>query len=196
MEDREHAKMWDRDAHARFFASCARTSMLPHVDLRETAWQARRVLDFGCGTGLLTTALAPWVRDMVAVDIAPAMLSVLRDKCVANVAIHCVDIDDPAVRDAAWWSARFDLIVASAVCGMLPRYPHTLEHLAGALNPGGLLIQWDWLLDDDDDDDGLTLDTVACAFARAGLTCVHVDHAFDVAFDGDDVPVLIGVAQA
>jgi SAM-dependent methyltransferase len=146
---------------------------------------------------LLTTALAPGVREVVAVDIAPAMLSVLRDKRVANVAIHCVDIDDPAVRDAAWWTARFDLIVASTVCAILPRYERTLEHLARALNPGGLLIQWDWLLDDDDDDDdGLTLDTVASAFARAGLTCVHLDHAFDVAFDGDDVAVLIGVARA
>ncbi len=192
----EHAKIWDRDEQARFFADQALASLLEHVDLRRGGWKLRRVLDFGCGTGLLTEKLAPLVREVVAVDISAAMLDVLRKKQLGNVEVHCADLDDDSVRSAAPWFGDFDLIVASCVCGVLPRYPSTVGVLAQALNPAGFFVQWDWLLlDDGDDDDGLTLDDVAAAFAKARLTSVHVARTFSVLFEADSSPVLIGVAS-
>jgi SAM-dependent methyltransferase len=123
------------------------------------------------------------------------MLAVLRAKGIDNVVIHCVDIHDEPGRAVAWL-ADFDVIVASAVCGELPDYPLTMQLLAGALKPGGRLVQWDWIAsDEEEDDDGLTLEDVANAFEGAGLAVVLVDHAFDVTFGDDDVPVLIGVAR-
>lgn len=38
------------------------------------------VLDFGCGTGLVTLRLQPLVRSITGLDSSPAMLAVLRDK--------------------------------------------------------------------------------------------------------------------
>jgi SAM-dependent methyltransferase len=193
----EHARIWDRDEHARFFADQALASLLEHVNLQQDEWKRRRVLDFGCGTGLLTEKLAPLVREVVAVDIEPAMLDVLRNKQLANVVVCCADIDDPAVRAAAPWFTDFDLIVASCVCGVLPHYEATVGVLAQVLNPAGLVVQWDWLLsdDDEDDDDGLTLDCVTTAFRKADLTCVRVERTFGVLYDADRSPVLIGVAS-
>lgn len=187
----EHAEIWDRDEDVREFADQALVSLFEHVDLDRDAWKLRRVLDFGCGTGLLTEKLAPLVREVVAVDISPAMLGVLSKKELGNVVIHWADVDDEAVRAAPWFR-DFDLIVASCVCGVLPRYAATLSVLAGALSPGGFFAQWDWLLpdDDDEDEDGLTLDAVASAFDGAGLNAVVVDAAFSSADDA----VLLGIA--
>lgn len=194
-DEDEHARIWDQDEDARSFAEQAFASLLEVVDLTEPGWRRRRVLDFGCGTGLLTAKLAVYVGQVVAVDLSDAMVGVLRDKALTNVEIHRVDIDDDAARASAAWFGGFDVIVASCVCDALPRYAHTLKLLAGALNPGGLFVQWDWLADGDgdaDEDDGLTLDQVATGLRDAGLELVRVDEAFDC----DASAVLIGVGRA
>ena len=180
----EHARIWDRDEQTRDFAEQAFASLLEHFD--KPRW--RRVLDFGCGTGLLTEKLAPLVQEIAAVDISAAMLSILDDKRLANVKTICAHVDSGAEL------GNFDLIVASCVCGALPDYPATLARLTRTLRPGAHFVQWDWLLDDDsDDDDGLTLATVATAMDHAGLTDRHIHHCFDALLDGD--PVLIGVGR-
>lgn len=186
----EHALIWDRDAHARDLAEQTFGTLLEHVDLHDPVWLDRRILDFGCGTGLLTTKLAPLVREVVAADISAEMLAVLRDKLLENVVLRHTDIS------TATGLGDFDLVVASCVCGTLADYASTIAHVAAMLRPGGHLVHWDWLVDDDgdDDDDGLTLAAVVAAFERAGLTSVHVDHSFDARNDHD--PILIGVARS
>jgi predicted TPR repeat methyltransferase len=193
----EHAKIWDQDEVAHFFADQALASLLEHVNLRHADWKHRHVLDFGCGTGLLSERVAPLVANIVAVDISPSMLDVLRKKNIPNVETHGVDINDDSVRSKAPWFGDFDLIVASSVCGFLPSYALTVELLAKALNPNGCFVQWDWLLaEDGEDDDGLKISNVVAAFANAGLTCVRAERAFDIDFEGDASPVLIGVGQS
>ena len=191
-EWKAHAEIWDQNDDARFFSEQAFSSLIEHVDLHDEAWRARRVFDFGCGTGLLTQQLAPWVAEVVALDASPAMLEVLRAKAIPNVRVVGADIDDEAVHTAGWF-ADFDLIVASSVCSFLPDYPATLRRLAQALAPGGTFVQWDWLLGDDADegDDGLTLTTVTQALVGAEWVASKVESAFSI---GDDAPVLIGVA--
>ncbi len=193
----EHAKIWDQDEQARDYADQALASLLEHVDLHQGAWKQRRVLDVGCGTGLLTEKLAPLVREVVAIDKEPAMLAMLRDKQLANVTVRSVDLNDDAALSAPWLS-DFELIVASSVCAFLPRYEHTVAMLARALSPGGLFVQWDWLVTQDDleDEDGLRLTDVAAAFANAELTPVHIARTFSVLFEAASAPVLLGVAHA
>lgn len=194
-DSQEHAEIWDGDEDARFFAAEALTSLLGHVDLRQPEWKQRRVLDFGCGTGLLTEQLAPLVREVVAVDISAAMLSVLRSKNLGNVQVICANLDDDSAEAVASWLADFDLIVASCVCDLLPRYDRTLASLVQALRPGGVFVQWDWLAVDDAEDDGLTLERVAAALAQSGLSRVTVGQAFAVVYESDSEPVLMGMGR-
>src|SRR5215218_4878908 len=49
---------------------------------------AERVLDVGCGTGALAHALAPRVREVVAVDSDAAMVAVARGHAPANVRVE------------------------------------------------------------------------------------------------------------
>ena len=53
-----------------------------------------RVLECACGTGLLTAAIAPGCKSLVATDYAPKMLQQARKKCgdYPNVAFQQADI--------------------------------------------------------------------------------------------------------
>ena len=50
------------------------------------------VLDFGAGTGLLSTAIAPRVAQVTALDMSAAMLQVLDEKGFANITTRQQDI--------------------------------------------------------------------------------------------------------
>lgn len=190
-EDTELARIWDEDEQARDIAEEAFASLLDYVDVRASSWPRRRVLDVGCGTGLLTEKIAPFVKEVVAVDTSPGMLAVLADKGLPNVELRCADIDHAVVP----WSGRFDLIVASCLCATLPDYRSTLHRLAMAMGPGGLFAQWDWLRDDSEDDEGLTLDEVSTAFWGAGLSAVHIGHGFEALVDDGSLLVGIGMGS-
>lgn len=191
----EHAKTWDRDEPVRFYADQAFASLIEQVNLRDNRWKSKRVLDFGCGTGLLSEKLAPLVNTVFATDPSPNMIEVLRRKEIANVtAIYADIIDDGAHRSETWFS-NFDLIVASSVCSFLPNYELAVEVLSHALSPAGYFVQWDWL-STGEDGFGLTVDRVSNAFKGAGLKCIHLDRAFAVTLGDEEVSVLMGVASA
>ncbi|MBH0178912.1 MAG: class I SAM-dependent methyltransferase [Nitrospira sp.] len=74
---------------------------------------ARRVLDLGCGTGILTTFYAGRFPDkeFIAVDRSPASIAAARQKAnelgLANVRFDCLDVERESLRGS------FDLIVAT-----------------------------------------------------------------------------------
>jgi 2-polyprenyl-3-methyl-5-hydroxy-6-metoxy-1,4-benzoquinol methylase len=49
------------------------TTALNHVPSRDPDFQPQRILDFGCGVGRLSLALAEHAADVVGLDVAPAM---------------------------------------------------------------------------------------------------------------------------
>src|SRR5437016_3003665 len=73
--------------------------------------QFRRALEMGCGTGALTTLLAPFVRELVAADISYAALDRTRERCAKLDNISLVRLD--LVEDHL--PGSFDLVVCSEV---------------------------------------------------------------------------------
>jgi SAM-dependent methyltransferase len=72
------------------------------------------VLDVGCGTGALAVPLAPRVAHITAVDFSPAMLDVLKNKCIES------SIQNVTAIQGSWdddWSqlgvGRHDVAIAS-----------------------------------------------------------------------------------
>ncbi|MDP3265148.1 MAG: magnesium protoporphyrin IX methyltransferase [Tabrizicola sp.] len=114
--DRSATKVWER-----------LTSDAPVSRIRETVRQGRdrmrgimlsrlpvdlrgaRVLDAGCGTGLMTAELAARGADVVAVDISPQLIGIaearLAEGLRARVTFAAGDMTDPA-------HGRFDYVLA------------------------------------------------------------------------------------
>jgi ubiquinone/menaquinone biosynthesis C-methylase UbiE len=130
---------WDVDA---FFATGRReieeamswAAELGHPKRRQSA------LDFGCGVGRLSQALADHFDRVTGVDIAPAMLELAAkynrhgDRCryVLNEQNHLQQFDD----------ASFDLIYSRITLQHLPRrhIRAYLQEFVRVLRPGGLLL--------------------------------------------------------
>lgn len=94
------------------------------------------VLDFGCGTGLLTLALQPLVRSVTGADTSSGMLDVLREKAqaqgLANVETILLDPKEPLSA-----SAHFHLIVSSMALHHVPNLAPLFKWFHEQLHPGG-----------------------------------------------------------
>lgn len=106
---------------------------------RESVSGADAVLEVAAGTGLITAAIAPRVRHLVATDYADAMVAVLRrrveEASLSNV--ECARGDIYALEHPPW---SFDVVVAGNVLHLVPDLPGALRGLIRVLRPGGKLI--------------------------------------------------------
>ena len=181
----EYAEGWDHDEGARTYARAAFASLLRVLGHAGIALEGARVVDFGCGTGLLTERLADAGADVMAIDTSPAMLAVLDAKVDRHGWTTVTTTTD--LSDARPGS---DLIVCSSVCSFLDDYPGTVEQLVHLLRPGGLFIQWDW--ERAGDDHGLGRSEIADALQGADLEHVVVDTAFEVEAEDQVMRPLVG----
>ncbi|HVS15693.1 MAG TPA: class I SAM-dependent methyltransferase [Thermoanaerobaculia bacterium] len=140
------------------------------------AWVARqarptpssRVLELGSGTGNLTALLAP-CRDLLCVDVSPAMTAIARDKLAARSDVRWVLADlleslHPPHPSAA---GLLDRVVSTyAIHHLTPDERAWLfEHLAGRLAPDGRIAVGDLMFADQRARD----DYVAAARARGDV---------------------------
>jgi len=99
-----------------------------------------RALDAGTGAGALAVALAPLVRDVVAVDIVPELLAQARSRVPANVEL--VEADMTAL---PFERASFDLVCTARTLHHVPRPELVLAELDRVLRPGGTMLVVDQL---------------------------------------------------
>jgi ubiquinone/menaquinone biosynthesis C-methylase UbiE len=109
---------------------------------------AATVVDLGAGTGMFALAAAPHCRQVVAVDISPAMLQVLRDRAAVTGATNVATVQ------AGFLSYRHTGPPADAVhtrnaLHQLPDFwkALALDRIAGMVRPGGLLRIRDLIYD-------------------------------------------------
>jgi len=98
---------------------------------------AGSVLEIACGTGLWTEALAGWADTVTAIDAAPEMVAIARDRVQsANVSFE--------VADVFWWRSdtRFDVIFFSAWLSHVPasRFGQFWQLLRGLLAWNGRVL--------------------------------------------------------
>lgn len=92
------------------------------------------VLDLGCGTGLVGTALGPLARSLVGVDLSPRMLEeAARKGCYT--ALHDADIAQWLAQAAP---AGFDLVMAADVFIYIGDVQGVFREARRVLRPGGL----------------------------------------------------------
>lgn len=98
-----------------------------------------RVLDFACGTGIVTLPIARRVARVVAVDISDEMLRRCEEKCRAagaeNVTALQCGLLDPRLEEGS-----FDAVLACNVLLYLEERPRALARIRSLLKPDGVLL--------------------------------------------------------
>lgn len=132
---------WER--HAKRYDKSTRFLSRPVPRMLELAVEAvngkARVLEVAAGTGLLTTAIAPVVGELIATDYAAAMVEHLaarvRGEGLTNVTCEQADLYELRFGDAS-----FDAVVAANVLHLVPDLERALASLRRVLKSGGLLV--------------------------------------------------------
>ncbi len=98
-----------------------------------------RVLEFACGTGITTVAIAPHVSFVRAIDISDEMVGKAREKIQAlglsNVELSQTDLFDPCLEEGS-----FDAVTAFNVLLYVENRAEVLERIRSLLKPDGMFL--------------------------------------------------------
>lgn len=127
------AANWDGHAERRKRTEEVAAAMLAEAGLGPKA----EVLEFGCGTGVLTFLLRPHVRAVTAADTAQGMLDVVEEKIRAG---HVAGVRTLLLRGAAGEVLpACDAIVSSMALHHVADVPELFGRFYAALRPGGVV---------------------------------------------------------
>ncbi len=101
-----------------------------------------RVVDVGCGPGLLTLPIARGVGidgEVVALDMQPKMLELMSSR-IEKAGLKNVTPLLAGAGDGKLPKNHFDRAVLSTVLGEIPDREHALREIYDALKPGGYLV--------------------------------------------------------
>lgn len=188
----DRALDWDGNNDVQLYARNAYQSWNTKIAPLIEDLAGSRILDFGCGTGLLTKKFAAVCAEVVAVDSSAAMIDVLRkkiiDEKINNVTTLSLDLNADTIKRSTDLAEGFHIIVASSVCSFLPDYDATLTDLCALLKPGGYFIQWDWLAD-------MPASRIQSAFDSTKLLSHSIGTEFVMNFDKGSTPVVMGIGR-
>ena len=102
------------------------------ADIARPYVTAKRVLDAGCGTGLVLERLAPMASEALGVDLSRQMLLSARAKG------H--DVAQADLRFLPFEDASFDAVVSFKVLPHIKNPGRTIEELGRVVKPGGHLV--------------------------------------------------------
>jgi 2-polyprenyl-3-methyl-5-hydroxy-6-metoxy-1,4-benzoquinol methylase len=194
----EKSKDWDTRPVPLQISSAVGPLMRDCLELND----GMRILDFGAGTGLLASHIAPLVAKVVAVDTSPSMLAALAQKQELRDVVepHCQDILVEPLGE------RFDAVVSAMAMHHVPDTDRLLGRFREHLKPGGQLA----LADLDSEDGSFHPQDTEGVFHRgfdredlrrkleaAGFESVRFRTAVEVAReDGRTYPVFLVTARA
>ena len=118
-----------QDARAAELAEQVRDFVLPGGD--------ERALDVGTGAGALALALAPFVREVVAVDRVPELLALARERAAAAGNVEVVEADATAL---PFPDGAFDLAGTLRTLHHVHRPELVVAELARVTRPGGHVL--------------------------------------------------------
>jgi len=186
----EYAEEWDGNEDAILYSKKAFKTLIDQVSL-----EGLNVLDFGCGTGLLTEQISPLVNKIVALDSSEKMVSILNSKNLPNVTTLSESLSEDAINKNTSLQNKFNLIVASSVLGFIPEYESTLILLKSLLVPNGILVQWDWLSPSKNSDFGLSEEKVETAYRETGFEVRSINKPFSLTSSKGTMTVLMAIAK-
>lgn len=130
----KEAASWDEEPRRVKLANDVADAMIREI----TFTPLMDALDYGCGTGLVTLRLQPYVRTITGADSSKGMLAVLREKArkqnLRNVGTQLVDFELGDTIDG-----KFHLVVSSMTLHHIHDPAMLFKELHDVLLPGGYL---------------------------------------------------------
>jgi len=187
----DYAEEWNDNEDAILYSRKAFKTLVDQINL-----EGLNVLDFGCGTGLLTEQISPLANKILALDLSKKMVSILNNKNLHNVTTFSEPLSEDFINKNTSLQNKFNLIVASSVFGFIPEYESILILLKLLLAPDGILVQWDWLSPSKESDFGLSEKKVKSAYKETGFELISVNKPFSLTGSkGSTMTVLMAVAK-
>lgn len=97
------------------------------------------VLDFGCGTGIITLEIADDVKEIHAIDISSKMIETIKRKA-SERKIENIDCAQATIFDERFKRESFDVILAFSVLHYVEDAQKGMQRINELLKPEGLLI--------------------------------------------------------
>jgi cyclopropane fatty-acyl-phospholipid synthase-like methyltransferase len=168
------AASWDTDASRIRLAEAVADAITRQVEMTPEM----KVLDFGCGTGLVTLALRPRVGTVTGADTSAGMLGVLegkvREQGLGGVKTLLLRLDDGYALPG-----DYDLIVSSMTLHHVADTERLFARFREHLRPGGWLAIADLDREDGTFHDADTTDVFHQGFDRANLRAMLADLGFE-----------------
>jgi 2-polyprenyl-6-hydroxyphenyl methylase/3-demethylubiquinone-9 3-methyltransferase len=96
-----------------------------------------RILDIGCGAGLLCEPLTRLGAQLIGIDPSASNIAAAKlhaDKCHLSIDYRCTSVEEMDARE------RFDIVLAMEVVEHVTDIGPFLSRCAGMLKPGGLMV--------------------------------------------------------
>jgi len=124
----EKAKDWDVNEMVLQLSNATSSAILENIEFNEQM----QIMDFGAGTGLITSQIAPHVASIAAVDVSQAMLDKLAEKIElkGKVQTICQDITKQPL------DMKFDVIMSAMAMHHVEDTNLLLQCFAEHLKPG------------------------------------------------------------
>ncbi len=97
------------------------------------------VLDYGCGTGTTSCEFASHVKEIHAIDIAPKMIEIAKEKAVVSK-IENVNFVQTDIFDNRYKNESFDVILAFNMLHTVEDVQKIMQRIHELLKPEGLFI--------------------------------------------------------
>lgn len=194
----QEAATWDENPRRVSLAKGVAEAILRNIALSPSM----AVLDYGCGTGLLTLNLRPHVGSITGADTSSGMLEVLGRK-VADQRLSSVDAFQLRPEDGHALRGIYDLIVSSMTLHHIQELGPLFRRFHDHLRPGGQVALADLDTEDgsfhDQTDDvfhqGFERSRILRLLQQAGFEEMRAVTAHEIRRNGRDYPVFLATAR-
>ena len=97
------------------------------------------VLDYGCGAGIVSNAIADKVKEIHAIDISSKMIEVARRKA-GELNVNNINYAQATIFDERYKKESFNVILAFRILHMLEDIQAVMHRINELLKPGGVFI--------------------------------------------------------
>ncbi|MCX9009805.1 MAG: methyltransferase domain-containing protein [Candidatus Methanoperedens sp.] len=134
-------KFWDKMAN--YYDREEKKDELTYIKIIEKTKKYLKisdvVLDYGCGTGLISNEIADNVKEIHAIDISFKMIEIAKRKADGRK-IKNIEYANSTIFDERYKRGSFDVILVFYILHLLEDTPKVMKRMNELLKPGGLII--------------------------------------------------------